>query len=145
MVNDQLLNHCNINPTVLLHDELLSWSLIAPTPQFYHHNSTNQHIAYWKGTAMMRCQALMLIQTHWINAWPSPNQLQMAFFQMKKAYLLGSFGNAKWNFENFDYRTHYSYINKKVLLANAELSPKLIDRYSIKEAMSWILDEHTIG
>ena len=130
-----------------MRNEILSWSILAPTPQCYYHTASQQHIVYWQGIAMLRAHAMIIIQSNWLGAYPSPTMKTSVYDQFKKAYLLGAFGEVNWDFtlKSMDANTHITQLRKWVTKHNKELLKDLKEKYTIQEAMSWFCYEEIIN
>jgi hypothetical protein len=132
---------------IIMHEraEQISWSLIAPTPQCFYHMPSRSHIVYWQGVGMTRNQAMMIVQSAWIQAYPTPAMKRAEFANFKRAYLLGAFGNTPWRVEHYTADTHLGNLYNWIKKQNPNLFQTLSRQYSIKEAMGWFLDETVLN
>ena len=127
-----------------MRDDLISWSLIAPTPQCYYHVKSRSHIVYWQGIAMTRSHAMMIVQEAWLSSYASPTMKEEAYNQLKRAYLLGAFGHVPWGYtiQHMDANTHLSQLRKWIKRQNPVLLGNLTRDHSIKTAMGWFTKDY---
>ena len=126
-------------------DTQISWSLINPQPTFYLHKPTDSHICYWRGIAMTRNQALMIIMHHWLACY-TPNRLkQIEFQKFKRCVSMGTFGDVHWYLNDFNYAAHYNKLQQWIVKnSDANFFQTMSERHSIQEALCWLTDEDTI-
>lgn len=124
--------------------EILAWSLIAPTPQCCYHAASNSHIVYWKGVAMVKPQAMMLVHESWLSSYATPSMKLGAYNQLKRAYHLGAFGEVDWNYtlKNLDANAHYIALKKWLYAQDPNLWKHLYSNHDIKTAMSWFTKDY---
>lgn len=119
-------------------NEIIAWSLLAPTPQCYYHQHSDSHIVYWQGIAMAKTQALIIVHENWIRCYSTPSMKEGAFSQFKRAYLLGAFGDVNWNnILQVDSSQHLSLLRKWLNKHNPKLFETLVKDHDIKDAMRW--------
>ena len=87
--------------------DAIAWSLLNPTPQCFYHRPTRSHIVYWKGVAMPRIYAMMIVQEKWLASYSTPEMKERAFKDFKRIYHTGGFGKVDWQVRHLnpqDYR-----------------------------------------
>jgi len=129
---------------IIMRNELISWSILAPTPQCYYHKPSNSHIVYWQGVAMTRAHAMILVQELYLGAYATPLMKISAYNELKRVYHLGAFGhqNWEWALRESNANDHLTRLRKWLQKHNPKLFTDLLNSYDIKTAMSWFTKDY---
>lgn len=127
---------------MLNRSDVQSWSILSPIPQCCYHAPTRTHLVYWQGIAMIRVHAMILVQESWLQSWATPEMKVAAFNEFKRAYLLGGFGSVRWRMVDLTPDTYMMRLRKWILKNNSEFYADLIKNYSIKDAMTWFIENN---
>lgn len=128
-----------------MRNDIVAWSLLAPTPQCYYHTASDSNIVYWCGIAMAKTQAMIIVQEKWLQSYASPEMKKGAYNQFKQAYYLGAFGSVDWTYSLIHIVDETSHLHKlKIWLEkqNPKIFDSLTEHYDIKTAMSWFTKDY---
>lgn len=129
-----------------MRNDIVAWSLLAPTPQCYYHTASDSNIVYWRGIAMAKTQAMIIVQEKWLQSYASPEMKKGAYNQFKQAYYLGAFGPVDWTYSLtntiLDANSHLFKLRKWIQKQDPAGFIELTKNYDIKTAMSWFTKDY---
>jgi hypothetical protein len=131
---------------IIMRSDIVAWSLLAPTPQCYYHSASDSNIVYWRGIAMAKTQAMIIVQEKWLQSYASPEMKKGAYNQFKQAYYLGAFGPVDWTYSLtntiLDANSHLFKLRKWIKKQDPAGFIELTKNYDIKTAMSWFTKDY---
>ena len=134
-----------LKEVTIMRNDIVAWSLLAPTPQCYYHTASDSNIVYWRGIAMAKTQAMIIVQEKWLQLYASPKMKKGAYNQFKQAYYLGAFGSVEWTYSlthNVDENLHLRKLKIWLEKQDPAVFNGLTENYDIKTAMSWFTKDY---
>lgn len=118
-----------------------AWSYLDPRPICLYDPKYNAHLVYWNGVALTRTYALIIIETVWMNIYPTDHQRQVAWNEYQRIYRSGGFQTRSWDkiIDNQDYYQFYRKFIQYICAKNTKFFSNLKEQYDAKTALSWFL------